>query len=221
MTYSARAWGRVRSHGSRTNADGDTKHTRETAGRYRSCDGTPPEMRRRPPYHSLQCLHLPPDASFIAHLSHANRQPHGTASKVTGLPHLQVVTSACSALTTAVAMPPPPAQQMHHPQEPSCNSYGSSTDLPPTRAVLRGAQPSSLGSPEGEDAVDWLLASWARFSIIDGFLCSRKHRGVLAGVLDESSAQSSRPEFGENGTEGRGCAREIHPARRPRDGGLA
>ena len=30
--------------------------------------------------------------SFIAHLSHANRQPHGTASKVTGLPHLQVVT---------------------------------------------------------------------------------------------------------------------------------
>ena len=138
MTYSARAWGRVRSHGSRTNADGDTKHTRETAGRYRSCDGTPPEMRRRPPYHSLQCLHLPPDASFIAHLSHANRQPHGTASKVTGLPHLQAVTSACSALTTAVAMPPPPAQQMHHPQEPSCNSYGSAPGLPPTTAGTRG-----------------------------------------------------------------------------------
>ena len=49
-------------------------------------------MRRRPPYHSLQCRHLPPDASFIAHLSHANRQPQGTASNVTGLPHLQVVT---------------------------------------------------------------------------------------------------------------------------------
>ena len=49
-------------------------------------------MRRRPPYHSLQWRHLPPDASFIAHLSHANRQPHGTASNVTGLPHLQVVT---------------------------------------------------------------------------------------------------------------------------------
>ena len=30
--------------------------------------------------------------SFIAHLSHASRQPQGTASNVTGLPHLQVVT---------------------------------------------------------------------------------------------------------------------------------
>ena len=49
-------------------------------------------MRRRPPYHSLQCRHLPPDASFMAHLSHASRQPQGTASNVTGLPHLQVVT---------------------------------------------------------------------------------------------------------------------------------
>jgi len=28
--------------------------------------------------------------SFIAHLSHANRQPQGTASNVTGLPHLPV-----------------------------------------------------------------------------------------------------------------------------------
>ena len=72
----------------RTNADRTQAH----AGRYRSCDGAPPTMRRRPPYHSLQCRHLPPDASFIAHLSHANRQPQGTASKVTGLPHLQVVT---------------------------------------------------------------------------------------------------------------------------------
>ena len=49
-------------------------------------------MRRRPPYHSLQWRHLPPDASFIAHLSHASLQPHGTASNVTGFPHLQVVT---------------------------------------------------------------------------------------------------------------------------------
>ena len=62
-------------------------------------------MRRKPPYHSLQWRHLPPDASFIAHLSHANRQPQGTASNVTGLPHLQVVISACSDLTTAVAIP--------------------------------------------------------------------------------------------------------------------
>jgi hypothetical protein len=54
------------------------------------------------------------------------------------LPHLQAVTSACSALTTAVAMPPPPAQQMHHPQEPSCNSYGSAPGLPPARAGTRG-----------------------------------------------------------------------------------
>ena len=72
----------------RTNADRTQAH----AGRYRSCDGTPPTIRRRPPYHSLQWRHLPPDASFIAHLSHASRQPQGTASKVTGLPHLQVVT---------------------------------------------------------------------------------------------------------------------------------
>ena len=72
----------------RTNADRTQAH----AGRYRSCDGTPPTIRRRPPYHSLQWRHLPPDASFIAHLSHASLQPHGTASNVTGLPHLQVVT---------------------------------------------------------------------------------------------------------------------------------
>ena len=50
------------------------------------------------------------------------------------------------------------------------------------------------------------LASWARFSIkesVDGFLDSQKDRVVLAGFLDESSAQSSRPEFGENGPEQR------------------
>jgi hypothetical protein len=46
----------------------------------------------------------PRRTSFIAHFSHASRQPHGTASKATGLPHLQVVTCACSDLTTAVAI---------------------------------------------------------------------------------------------------------------------
>ena len=40
----------------------------------------------------------------MAHLSHASRQPQGTASNVTGLPHLHCVTSACSILTTAVAI---------------------------------------------------------------------------------------------------------------------
>ena len=181
MTYSARAWGRVRSHGSRTNADGDTKHTRETAGRYRSCDGTPPEMRRRPPYHSLQCLHLPPDASFIAHLSHANRQPHGTASKVTGLPHLQAVTSACSALTTAVAMPPPPAQQMHHPQEPSCNSYGSAPGLPPTRAGTRG----------GHNRRRWAALRVRTPSIVAGQLGQVLNQGERRRVFVLSQRQRS------------------------------
>ena len=40
----------------------------------------------------------------MAHFSHASRQPHGTASNATGLPHLQVVTCACSDLTTAEAI---------------------------------------------------------------------------------------------------------------------
>ena len=54
--------GRGKSHRARTNAVGNTKHTRESR-RYRSCgEGAPLTMRRKPPYHSLQCLHFPPDA---------------------------------------------------------------------------------------------------------------------------------------------------------------
>ena len=190
--------GRGKSHRARTNAVGNTKHTRESR-RYRSCgEGAPLTMRRKPPYHSLQCLHFPPDASFIAHLSHASRQPQGTASKVTGLPHLHAVTWACSDLTTAVAMPPPPAQQMHHPQEPSCNSYGSSTGLPPTSAATRG----------GHDRRCWAalrvrtpsIGAWPVGQVLDQgerrrvFLCLAKGRGVLSGFLDENSAHPSRRE---------------------------
>ena len=140
--------GRGKSHRARTNAVGNTKHTRESR-RYRSCgEGAPLTIRRRPPYHSLQCLHFPPDASFIAHLSHASRQPQGTASNVTGLPHLQVVISACATLTTAVAMTPPPAPA--HAPPPRTKLYlvrqlhKSASD---ESRHSRGAQPSSLGSP--------------------------------------------------------------------------
>ena len=136
--------------------------------------------------------------SFIAHLSHASRQPHGTASNVTGLPHLQVVISACSTLTTAVAMTPPPAQHMHQPQEPSCNSYDSSTDLPPTRAGTRG----------GHNRRRWAalrvrtpsIGAWPVGQVLDQgerrrvFLCLAKGRGVLSGFLDENSAHPSRRE---------------------------
>ena len=72
--------------------------------------------------------------SFIAHLSHASRQPHGTASNVTGLPHLQVVISACSALTTAVAI--------------TCGTGGQNrvvAALPPV-LCLSYASPRSMGS---------------------------------------------------------------------------
>ena len=77
-------------------------------------------------------------------------------------------------MTTAVAMPPPPAQQMHHPQEPSCNSYGSSTGLPPTSAATRGGHdrrcwaalrvrtPSIGAGPVGQVPIK---------ESADGFLC--------------------------------------------------
>ena len=155
-------------------------------------------MRRKPPYHSLQCLHFPPDASFIAHLSHASRQPQGTASKVTGLPHLHAVTWACSDLTTAVAMPPLRLSKCTHTQAPSRNSYGSSTDLPPTRAGARGGHnrrrwaalrvrtPSIGAGPVGQ-----VLDQGERRRV---FVCLAKGRGVLSGFLHENSAHPSRRE---------------------------
>ena len=137
-------------------------------------------MRRKPPYHSLQWRHLPPDASFIAHLSHANRQPQGTASNVTGLPHLQVVISACSFLTTAVAITRgtggqnrvgaalPPVLCLSY---ASPRSMGSQTELrqsticmqgEPTRVFLSGeessASPEALERRPGEACLRVLVA---------------------------------------------------------------
>ena len=70
------------------------------------------------------------------------------------------------------------------------------------------------------------LASWARFhgstnESADGFLASAKDRVVLPGFPDESFAHASRPEYGEKWARAAAPQREIHSARRPRDGGLA
>ena len=88
--------------------------------------------------------------SFIAHLSHASRQPHGTASNVTGLPHLQVVISACSALTTAVAI--------------TCGTGGQNRVVAALPPVLRSPMP--------------LLGRWAaRLSSDRAISCSESRRG--------------------------------------------
>ena len=110
-----------------------TQSTHAGSRRYRSCGGGARARAATTPPPILAVPALPAQL----HRALITREPAAarTASNVTGLPHLQVVTLPAP-LTTAVAMP---TQAQHiPPQEPSCNSYGSSTDLPPTRAVLRG-----------------------------------------------------------------------------------